>query len=79
MWQKYSISVLKSNVLASLVGEKGLKDYFKDDFIIGTAIGDSAFTKNDAELLDLVKREFNGVTAENALKWAPVHPKENLQ
>lgn len=72
-----SISLLKSNVIASLVGEKGLKDYFKGDFLVGAAFGDSAFTKNDTELLDIIAREFNVITAENAMKWEPIHPKEN--
>ena len=72
-----SISLLKSNAIASLVGEKGLKDFFKGDFLVGTAIGDRAFTQNDKELLDLIAREFNVITPENALKWQPVHPKEN--
>lgn len=72
-----SISLLKTNAIASLVGEKGLKDFFKGDFLVGTAIGDRAFTQNDKELLDLIAREFNVITPENALKWEPVHPKEN--
>ncbi len=72
-----SLSLLKSNAIASLVGEKGLKDFFKDDFLVGTAIGDSAFTQNDKVLLDLIAREFNVITPENTLKWEPVHPTEN--
>lgn len=71
-----SISLLKSNVIASLAGKKGLKDYFKGDFLIGAAIGDNLFTKNDSEMQDLVAMEFNVITPENSLKWAPVHPKE---
>lgn len=72
-----TISLLKSNAIASLVGEKGLKDYFKGDFLIGAAIGDSMFTKNDTEMLNLVTKEFDVITPENGLKWAPVNPKEN--
>jgi endo-1,4-beta-xylanase len=71
------ISLLKSNAIASLVGEKGLKDFFKDDFLVGTAIGDRAFTANDTELLNLIAKEFNVLTPENVLKWEPVNPKEN--
>jgi len=72
-----TISLLKSNAIASLVGEKGLKDYFKGDFMIGAAIGDSIFMKKDQEYLDLIAREFNVLTPENCLKWEPVNPKEN--
>lgn len=72
-----TISLLKSNAIASLVGEKGLKDYFKDDFLIGTAIGSRTLMQPDTEMLDLIAREFNQVTSENAMKWSSIHPKEN--
>jgi len=72
-----SISLLKSNAIASLVGEKGLKDFFKGDFLIGAAIGDGIFKENDKEYLYLIAREFNVVTPENVMKWEPVHPTEN--
>lgn len=72
-----TISFLKSNAIASLVGEKGLKDYFKDDFLIGTAIGSRTLMQPDTEMLDLIAREFNQVTSENAMKWSSIHPKEN--
>ena len=72
-----AVSLLKSNAIASLVGEKGLKDYFKDDFLIGTAIGSRTLMQPDTEMLDLIAREFNQVTSENAMKWSSIHPKEN--
>ncbi len=72
-----TISLLKSNAIASLAGEKGLKDFFKDDFLIGTAIGDGTLKENNKEYLELITREFNVLTPENALKWQPVNPKEN--
>ncbi len=72
-----TISLLKSNAIASLVGEKGLKDYFKDDFLVGTAIGSRTLMQPDTEMLDLIAREFNQVTSENAMKWSSIHPKEN--
>jgi endo-1,4-beta-xylanase len=72
-----TISLLKSNAIAALVGEKGLKDYFKDDFLIGTAIGSRTLMQPDTEMLDLIAREFNQVTSENAMKWSSIHPKEN--
>ena len=72
-----AIAMLKSNAIASLAGKKGLKDYFKKDFLVGAAIGDSAFTRNDTELLDLVANEFNVLTAENEMKWERIHPEED--
>jgi endo-1,4-beta-xylanase len=72
-----SISLLKSNAIASLVGEKGLKDFFKGDFLIGAAFGDSVFTRNDKQLQEIIAREFNVITAENEMKWERVHPEED--
>ncbi len=72
-----TISLLKSNAIASLVGEKGLKDFFKGDFLVGAAIGDGIFMENDTEYLNLIAREFNVISPENVLKWEPVNPKEN--
>nr|MDA3833206.1 endo-1,4-beta-xylanase [Spirochaetales bacterium] len=44
---------------------------------IGTAINGHTFNRNDTELLNLISREFNSITPENALKWSRVHPSEN--
>lgn len=71
------ISMMKANAMASIIGQNGLKDFFKNDFKVGTALGDHIFTGNDNDVQELVKREFNVVTPENALKWQPVHPSEN--
>ncbi len=68
---------LKANALEKAARETGLKDYFKNDFSIGTAIGTGTLLRNDREMLDLIAREFNAVTAENAMKWGPIHPAEN--
>jgi endo-1,4-beta-xylanase len=32
----------------------------------------------DTEMLDLIAREFNQVTSENAMKWSSIHPKEDV-
>ncbi|WPP48782.1 endo-1,4-beta-xylanase [Catalinimonas niigatensis] len=54
--------------------EKGLKDYYSDYFPIGVAVSPRALKTDEAEL---IKREFNSITAENAMKMGPIHPKEN--
>jgi endo-1,4-beta-xylanase len=63
--------------LANITDNRGLKDYFANDFKIGTAISTRALKNNDEHILELVAREFNAITTENALKWEPVHPSEN--
>jgi len=53
---------------------QGLKDYYADYFPIGVAIGPRALSTDE---VDLIAREFNSITAENAMKMGPIHPKED--
>ncbi len=71
------VSLFKANAIAALTENRGLKDYFKNDFSVGAAIGTDIFSRNDKEMLDLIAREFSTITTENALKWEPVHPSKN--
>lgn len=54
--------------------QKGLKDYYADYFSIGVAVSPRALKTEEAEL---IKREFNSITPENAMKMGPIHPKED--
>ena len=54
--------------------DKGLKDYYSGFFPIGASVGPSNLTGEESILL---KKEFNSITAENAMKPAPIHPAEN--
>ena len=53
---------------------KGLKDYYKEYFPIGVAIGPSTLEGDQAEM---IKKQFNSLTAENVMKPALIHPEEN--
>ncbi len=53
---------------------KGLKDYYTGYFPVGVAVSPFALKTEEA---DLIKREFNSMTAENAMKMGPIHPKED--
>ena len=55
--------------------DKGLKDYYKDYFPIGVAITPQSVRNEDER--NLILRHFNSVTAENAMKMGPIHPREN--
>lgn len=55
-------------------GDKGLKDYYKDYFPIGVAV--NARNIKGVER-NLILREFNSVTPENAMKMGPIHPSQN--
>lgn len=52
---------------------KGLKDYFKDEFLVGVAVGSRSIRQDSV----LITREFNSVTAENDMKMGVIHPKED--
>jgi endo-1,4-beta-xylanase len=53
---------------------KGLKDYYRGHFPMGVAIRPSSV---DGEEASLIIQHFESVTAENAMKMGPIHPREN--
>ncbi|MBR5660275.1 MAG: endo-1,4-beta-xylanase [Bacteroidales bacterium] len=52
----------------------GLKDTYKDYFMVGASVNIRNVT--DADQIALIKREFNSITAENAMKPQPTEPKK---
>lgn len=69
-----AVTQLKTRALAAALSSTGLKNLYRDDFLIGTALNARTFEQQDSRLLDLISREFNAVTAENAMKWAVIRP-----
>lgn len=63
-----------ANCLVAQDSDKGLKDYYKDYFSIGVAVSPRALSSDEA---GLIKKQFNSLTAENAMKSQNIHPKEN--
>lgn len=55
--------------------KKGLKDYYKKYFPVGVAVRPSDLREGDEK--NLILNEFNSITAENAMKMAPLHPAED--
>ena len=53
---------------------QGLKDVYKDYFMIGVAVNQRNVTNKDQQ--DLICREFNSLTAENDMKPQPTEPRE---
>jgi endo-1,4-beta-xylanase len=66
-------------IAAELYAQKdiSLKDVFKDDFLIGTALNESQFSGKDSISDPIVKKHFNTITPENVLKWGPIHPQKD--
>ena len=55
---------------------KGLKDTYNGYFTIGVAVNKRNIT--DAAQIELIKKEFNSITAENDMKVGEIHPKEDV-
>ena len=61
---------------APVVLTDGLKDAYKDYFMIGVAVNNRNVT--DPDQMALIKREFNSITAENAMKPQPTEPEKGV-
>jgi endo-1,4-beta-xylanase len=53
---------------------KGLKDFYKDYFAIGVSVGPRDLVGDEVWML---KKNFNSLTAESAMKPGPLQPEEN--
>ncbi|MFC5283010.1 endo-1,4-beta-xylanase [Pedobacter alpinus] len=54
--------------------EKGLKDYYQPFFPMGVAVNARDLTGANA---DFIRKNYNSITPENAMKMGPIHPREN--
>jgi endo-1,4-beta-xylanase len=55
-----------------------LRDVFRDDFLVGTAVSPRQFLERDSQSTAIVKAQFNAISPENVLKWEVVHPRPNF-
>ena len=51
-----------------------LKNTFNDDFYIGAALNRAQIEERIPEVVALLPKEFNSITAENMMKWMYIHP-----
>lgn len=70
------VASARAQALDRALQETGLKDLYKDDFYLGTAIGSQLMAQSDPQYLSLVRREFNALTMENNMKWLLLQPEE---
>lgn len=54
-----------------------LKDVYKKDFYIGTALNADQIEEKDAKVDSLIRKEFNAITAENIMKSMYTHPQKD--
>ena len=55
-----------------------LKEVYKDDFLIGVAIGNGLLTNDDKTGREMVASQFNALTCENEMKWDFTEPREGF-
>jgi endo-1,4-beta-xylanase len=53
---------------------KTLKGAYKDAFHIGAALNNRQVDGRDTLALTVLENHFNSITAENMMKWGPIHP-----
>lgn len=78
MKNSYARLVLLLSLFSSLLAKaQHLKDAFKDDFLIGTALGTEHILEKNQKATALIQREFNAITPENIMKSEVIHPEWN--
>ncbi len=70
----FPLSLCVAQSKSTVDSTKGLKDYYVDFFPVGVAVSPMALRSAESQL---ILREFNSITPENAMKMGPIHPKEN--
>lgn len=55
-----------------------LKEAFRADFRVGTALSPRQFSESDTASVALVTQQFNTISPENVLKWERVHPQPGV-
>ena len=63
------IASAKLHAAEKAAAATGLKEAYKNDFLIGAALSASIIKKQDPKLNALIVKEFNSITAENCQKW----------
>jgi endo-1,4-beta-xylanase len=56
--------------------EKTLKDALKGKFYVGAALNERQITGTDSLSIDILKKHFNSIVAENCMKSERIHPEE---
>lgn len=72
-----ALASAKIAALAQASHEVGLRDHFRQDFHIGTAISHKLMQEFAPVYRELILREFNAVTLENDMKWSLIHPQRD--
>lgn len=66
------IASAKLHAAEKAAAATGLKDAYKDDFLIGAALSVSIIKQQDPKLVALINKDFNSITPENCQKWGEI-------
>jgi len=72
-----ALTALLIAAVACSSSETSLKDAFAEVFLIGTAMNGPQVHGTDPQAQPFIIRQFNSLTAENAMKWERIHPDPN--
>jgi endo-1,4-beta-xylanase len=51
-----------------------LKEAYQNDFLIGVAVNQAQFSGEDTNGAAIIRKQFDSISPENALKWSSIHP-----
>lgn len=66
------IAAAKLQAAEKAAAATGLKEAYKDDFLIGAALSASIVRAQDPKLVALINKDFNSITPENCQKWGEI-------
>lgn len=58
--------------------ELTFKDAFEGKFLMGTALNVEQIAGNEPKAIEIAKKHFNSVVAENCMKMENIHPEEDI-
>lgn len=67
---------LASGILVNAGAQPALKSVFTNDFLIGAALNPRHFSGDSNDEVLIVQKHFNTITAENAMKWMHLQPRQ---
>lgn len=67
---------LACGILTNASAQPALKDVFTNDFLIGAALNPRQFSGDSNDEVVIVQKHFNTITAENAMKWMHLQPRQ---
>ncbi len=66
------VAAAKLQAAEKAAAATGLKEAYKDDFLIGAALSARIIRAQDPKLAALINKDFNSITPENCMKWGEV-------